>query len=861
MDTLGELLRRAWYLLNRRRFEAALTREMDAHREMMSEPRRFGNTLRLREASRDVWGWTWVDDIARDVRLAMRALRRTPGFTVVTVSSLVLGLTLAAATIAVANAYLIRSLPYAEAQRLYHVMYAPPGPFEPGGLSALDWTSVNDVVELPVTSTGETFYLSQGGYAQPSRGLRVSRGFLEALGVRAALGRALTNDDFASAADDAVMIGHALWRTRFAADSGVIGQQFRADLGEQGAEGRTFRIVGILPPGFWFGRESTEMVDVLLPLRTAARTYMVRLREGAPVSLAEQRITEAARVVATSVPADWTGVHLESAHERYVSGVRPIIVGITIAAALVLVIACVNVAVLVLLRALHRQKEMSVRVALGAGRRHIVRLLVAESGLLCAIALAIAVVATAFALRALAPLIETQLGRPAPHGMSAIAIDSTVLIAVATVGVLIAMSLSLLPLVTPWRHRLAETLRSAGRHGTDGMSMRRLRGLMVAVEVAGSLVLLVACGMMLRSVVQMARTDLGFRPDRVVRVRAVVPSRVYPDAAARYAFYTRLTDRAAGLARSRAALTSWPPFAESMPMPLVADGRGDGEARAGVMTVGPDYFNVLGIVLREGRAFTTNDRLGGEPVVIVSETLARRLWPTGSALGRRVRAVEGAGQSTPSPNWRTVVGVARDVRQTYADPELADVYLPFYQIPPDRYGTFYVETAMPALALETQLRAAIAETDPVAIVRDVSTVASENRQFAGTRFLTLMLSAFAGFAAFLAVVGIYGVIAYAMLQRRRELAIRIALGATRQAVTRLSVRNGSVMLVGGLAAGVLAAAAASRVIQSRLYGVPAFDVWTLLVACALLGLAGLVAIWWPARRASGVNPVTILGDT
>ena len=296
-------------------------------------------------------------------------------------------------------------------------------------------------------------------------------------------------------------------------------------------------------------------------------------------------------------------------------------------------------------------------------------------------------------------------------------------------------------------------------------------------------------------------------------------------------------------------------------MPLVADGASDLKPTAGTTTVGPDYFLVLGTGIREGRSFTAADRAGSEPVAITSETLARRLWPNESAVGHRVRVVEGAGSSEPAATWRTVVGVAQDVRQTYADAELGDIYLPFHQVPAERFGTFYLRTDMAATAVETQLRSALAESDPLAIVRGAADVESENRQLAGTRFLTMMLSAFAAFAAVLAIVGMYGVIAYAVLQRRREFAIRIALGATRQAVTRLSMRAGSVVLACGLAGGVLAAAGAGRVLESRLYGVPAFDLWTMLVASVVMGVAGVLAIWWPARRAAAVDPVTILGDT
>jgi predicted permease len=859
MSALGEGLRRVWYLLNRRRFDRALAEEMEAHREMMREPARFGNTLRLRERSRDAWGWVWVDDLARDVRLAARALRRTPGFTIVTLASLVIGLTLAASTIAVANAYLIRSLPYPEADRLYHVMYALPGPYEPGGMSALDWKSVNDVVEYPVTAASATVYLADGGLEQPFRARRVNTGFMQALGVRASLGRTFSTEEVAPTSDRAVMIGDGVWRERFGADSGVIGRVFRAEGGSGRAEAQTFRIVGVLPPGFWYGRGSSALVDILMPLTEPERTYMVRLRPGVPVGLAERRITGAARAVGTSLTADWSGVRLESAHERYVGPVRPVLLGATIVAGIVLLIACTNVAVLVLLRALHRQKEMAVRVALGAGRRHIARVLAAESAWLCGGAIVLVVTLAAFLLRPLAPLIERQLGRPAPGGASSIGVDSTVLTGLAFAAVAIALSLCLVPLATPWRRHLADTLRSAGRADTDRASMRRIRGALIGLELAGSFMLLVACGMMLRSVVQMIDTDLGFRTDGLARVRVVVPARTYPDDKSRYAFYRRVTGQASSIAGGKVALTSWPPFVESLAFPVI-DESGGARAKAGVTAVGPDYFAVLRIAVREGRVFSAQDREGAEPVAVIGGAVARRLWPGASAVGHRVRVVERAGTDTPSDTWRTIVGVVDDVRQGYADTDVADVYVPFFQVPPDVYGAFYVQTAAPAITLATSLRAAVSETDSQALVRDVLRADDENRQLLGTRFLTALLSAFALFAAFLAVVGMYGVIAYAVGRRQREFAIRVALGATRQTVTALSMRSGGLVLALGLAAGGVAASGAGRVLRSQLYGVPQVDLWSLLGAGGLLALAGLLAIWLPAHRAASVDPVTVLRE-
>jgi putative ABC transport system permease protein len=856
MHFIGEWRRRLWYLLNRRRFEDALKLEMEAHRAMLDDPKRFGNTLRLREASGDVWGWAWLDAFARDIRFAARALRRTPGFTVVTILSLALGLAFAASTAAVVNAYLIRSLPYPAADRLFHVRYAPPGPWEPRGMSALDWQSVDDVVEFAVASAGETFYLTGGGYAQPARGLRASPGFLEGLGVRAVVGRSLTRNDFSAAGEPVVLIGHSLWRDRFGSDPGIVGRILHAETESQTGPAESWRIVGVLPPDFYYGRDSRDKVDILVPLPARVRTYMVRLRPGIPVAAAERRITEAARSVASGLPPDWTGVHLESVRARYLAQVRPILMSVTFAVGLVLVIVCANVAVLMLLRTLRRQKEVALRIALGSARRHIGRMLAAETALVCTGALALGLAMTNLALGLLAPLVETHLGRSAPGGTAAIAVDWTVALVVGGLAALIALSLAFLPLLTPWQRRLADTLRGDDRSGADGPTMRRLRGSLIALEVAGSLVLLVSCGLMIRNVVGMLRTDLGFATDGLVRARIVLSARNYPDAAAFRRFYEQFSVRLSALAGSPVVFTNWPPFFETPKQFVETMSSGEGGVTAGVMMVSANYFPTLGVEVRQGRGFRAGDAAAAEPAAVVSETLARRLWPEGRAVGQRLRSVEQTPGGSTAGAWRTVIGVAADVRQTYGDTDLHDLYLPF--VPDGRFGSFFLRTDRPASSLVPALREVVAGIDPRAVIHEPHSVESENGQLAGARFLTSMLTGFAAMAAFLAILGIYGVTAYAAQQRERELAIRVALGATRRAVLVLFLKDGGLVLVAGIVAGLVSAYPVARVLRNQLEGVRSVDALTVAGTCALLFSAGIAAIWWPARRASARSPMVVL---
>ena len=793
-----------------------------------------------------------------DLRFALRQLLKDRGFTVVAVASLAVGLALTASTLAVVNAYLLRSLPYPTADRVYHLRYAPVGPWEPRGMTGIDWKSLDDVVTDAITSSGSTFYLGEPGSVTRARSLQVSPGFLRGLGVQTSMGRTFTEEEFATGGESVAVIGHALWRDRFASDPQIVGRTLRVTREDEQQE--TLRIVGVLPPGFWFGRDSSDAVNIMTPLRTRVRAYMVRLREGVPVAFAEKRITEAARRVGSDFRPDWTGCHLQSAHDRYVENIRPVLVGITVAVAIVLVLVCVNVAVLLLLRAMRRQKEVVVRVALGAKPAHLLRMVAAEAGLICMTALGAGLALTSMTLHLLVPLVEAQLGKPAPTAPSAIQIDATVLGVLGGVSLLIALSLAFVPLVVPWQRRLADALRSQGTVATDSPFMRRVRSSLIAFEVAGSLVLLVGCGLMIRSAVNLTNTDLGFNSEQVLCVGVRLPARPYTNAPALHRFFTALNERLPQETNSRVALmTAFPSFYPANTHRFEVTEAPTDEPPVGLMKVGAGYFQVYDVPLRQGREFTPADRLGSEPVAVVSETFARRLWPNGNAIGRQIRVAEGDMPGDALGPWRTIVGVVGDIHQGYEDSDLRDLYLPFLQSP-SRFASVHVRTDRPLSFWDQSVRAAAAPLDPYVMITPAATIVSQDRQQAGTRFLTSMLTGFAAFAAFLAVLGIYGVTGYAVQQREREIAVRVAVGADRSAITRLFLKEGARVLAFGLGLGLFGAFWAVRILESQVYGVQPFDLVTRVAACALMIIAGLAAVWWPARRAALRNPMMVLKE-
>ena len=613
-------------------------------------------------------------------------------------------------------------------------------------------------------------------------------------------------------------------------------------------------VVGVLPPAFWTSRT----IDVMLPLRTGVvTTFMVRLREGVPVAEAERRITRLTEGAAKAIPAGWSGVRLRSVHEQYVAPLRPVLLAITTATVLVLAIVCANVVVLMLLRSTRREKEIALRLALGAGRTHVLRMLVAESCLLSISALGLGLALIAVTLRALAPLVEQNLGRSVPGGTAGIAIDETVLMAAGGIGLVVMMALSLSPLLSSWQPDLFSSLRRDGHGGVGSPTGRRVRSALTAAEVAGSVALLVGCGVMVRTVVHLMRTDLGVETSRVVRAQVTLPARPYSTPTALTGFYDRLLERM----DASTGLADWPPLIEPLRHPVEVEALDTTDLSVGVVGVNHGFFDTLGIRVIEGRPFTSADRIGAAPVAIVSEALARRLWPTGDAVGRRIRTTEEISVRAPLASWRTIVGVAANIRQTVTDEDLKDIYLPFHQVP-NRFTSVMFRTDRPAATWLGALRRAVSEINPeVAVSESPSLDFDAKRQVAGPKFLASLLTGFGTFTALLAVLGLYGVVTYAVHQREREIAIRIALGATSAGVTTMLVRHGAALLAVGLACGLVAALGVTRILQTQLHGVSTFDALSMTTTCVLLGSAGLVATWWPARRASQRSPIVVLkGD-
>jgi putative ABC transport system permease protein len=792
-----------------------------------------------------------------DLRIALRSLSKTHGFTGSAITTLGLAIALEVTVIAVVNAYLVRSLPYPAADRLYSVGYARPGDVYPEGLANLDWAEVSGVVEHLVSWDLDVFYLIGGDHPEPAPGAWVTPGFMRGLGIRPAFGRSFAAEEFEPGTPQVALISHSLWVNRFGSDSAVLGRPFEAYVSDRPDDPELFTIVGVLPPDFWHLNRYTE---VLTPLRAPSYPYLVRLRERVPPPVAERRIAELVRTGPTAITPGWR-LELRPVHREYASRVKPMLVAISVAVSLVLVIAGTNVAILILLRALRRQKEVAVRLALGAGRARLAGMLVTESLLLAAGG---SVVGTGLALLAttrLTPVIEAPLGRTVPGGAGAVSLDLTVLAAIVVLTLAIGVAMALAPLVITSRQSVFATMRRGRRGGLESARGRRTRFALVAVEVAGSLALLVGSGLMVRTVIRMVDIDLGMDATGIVAANLALRERSYPNNESQAAFYQRLL---AALAQTpgvtSVALAFPPPLAELRPQQIARGDDAGGGQPAGVFAVSPDFFLALGVPLVAGRAFVATDQAASEPVAILSDAAVRRLWPGGTAIGKTIRILERDAEIGDTGVRRTVVGVVGNVRHSPTDEETADVYLPLFQRP-SRFARLLLRATGGPEPWLPRLRSVVKEIDPevaVSAVRMFDDYVAE--QLARPRLLASLFVGFGLFATALALMGVYGVMAYAVEQREHEVAVRMAVGADRGAIIRLFASEGGAVLLVGIVAGGFGAVAIGRVLEAQLYGVRAVDLATLVAASLGLAVACGAAIWWPARRASGIDPAVALRE-
>lgn len=809
----------------------------------------------------------WEDEMFQDLRYGVRMSLNRPGFSAVVILILALGIGATSAIFSVVNAVLLRPLPYPEPDRLMVFATSEPGRINTStGPDFVEWRNQCRTCEQLAAYTGAWPGNLTGG-TEPDRVkvARVTENLFATLGVQPLLGRIFlpeemgrpaSGSDWQTTGSTAVILSYILWQRRFGADPAVIGKTVKL-------EGDVCAVVGVMPDGFKFPDEAEAWTPVTIsPTRNNAYLRLIaRLRADVTQVQAEAELTTITRQSEKAWPQQFRGreVKLASLQQQLVGNVRSSLLIFLGAVSFVLLIACANVANLLLARAATRQKEMAVRAALGASRLRIIRQLLTESLLL-------AVVGGGLGLWLAFGLLKLLLVF-APQGiprLTAIKIDPWVLGFTLLLSILTGVIFGLAPALQASRLNLNTTLKEGGTRAAGG-ARQRLRSLLLVVEVSMALILLIGAGLLLKSFAQLRETKLGFKPDHVLTASVTLPQASYPTAAQMKAYYQQSLPRLAARPEVQAVgLVNSLPLGNSG-VSIQGDVSFEGETQgqrkiyASKVAVGGDYFRALGIPLMKGRAFAERDTADAPGVAVISEALARLLWPNQDALGKRINV------ELPGETWREVVGVVGDVRQReMGAPPALTVYQPFYQVSDTARWfvgemTLVIRTAGEPGSFITGLRSELQTVDkelPLYNVAAMEQVVA--KKIADPRFYSLLLGTFSSLALILAAAGIYSVISYSVTQRTHEIGIRLAIGAQARDVLGLVVGQGMVHVLIGLVLGLAGALALTRVLSDFLYQVSATDPATFALLAGLLAAIALVACWLPARRATKVDPLIAL---
>jgi predicted permease len=803
----------------------------------------------------------FIETTWRDIRFGVRALVHSPIFAVVTVLSLALGIGANTAIFSVVNGLLLRPLPYPESEQIVDVWHTPPQQSFPGldrfsvsPANYLDWKAQSNAFEQMAIYTYTGLSLSTSNDPLPLIGAAVSSDFFSVLRTNAMQGRTFTPDEEQPGRDQVVVISHGLWQRAFGANPNIVGQTLTLN-------SRSFTVVGIMPAGFQLPREA----DLWVPLAwddkerqtRSIHDYIViaRLKQSVSLPQAQAEMSTISTRLEQQYPEEnsgWGAVVIPL-REDLVGDIRTALLVLFSAVGFVLLIACANVANLMLARGANRQKEIAVRIALGAGRARLVRQLLTESVLLAVTGGVLGLLLAVWGSRMLVRL--GSLPNSGDIGIDTWALGFTLLVSFAA-GIIIGI----VPALQFTKSSLSETLKQgSGRTGGSPMKQHTRKALVVS-EVALSLVLLIGAGLMIRSFWKLQNVDPGFDTSNALTMSVALTPIRYSEPHQQLAFLDRAMEqiRAVPGVVSVGTTTTIPLAGGGSTQPFSIEGRPTGtiaeQPMAQTRYISPDYFKAIGIPLRQGRFFSDQDRDNSVPVIIISEAMARRFWPGENPIGKRLtpsfHSKEGA---------REIVGVVGDVKARGLDSDASTMmYLPYKQAPRP-FMSFVVRTSSNPESLVQPVSRAIYSIDKEQALTDVQTMDQVLMQsLSDRRFNMTLLLTFAGVALVLAAVGVYGVMNYTVTLRRRELGIRMALGAKASDVLRLVLRQGLTLTLIGVGAGLISAYALTRLMASLLYGVTATDYLTFASVSAVLIVVGLVASFVPARRATKVDPTIAL---
>jgi putative ABC transport system permease protein len=804
-----------------------------------------------------------METLITDIRYGVRGLWKRPGFTVVAVLTLALGIGANTAIFSVVNAVLLKPLQFHDPDRLVLVWedatFAGFPHNTPAPANYVDWKTQSQSFADMAATAEETFNLTGDGDPERVAAYSVTANFFPLLGVPPALGRVFTADDDRPGAHNVAVLSHGLWQSRYGSDPQIVNRDIQLN-------GEKYTVVGVMPGGFQFFESDVRLwVPIGFTSEQLANRgghylkVVARMKPGVTLDQAQADLAAVMARVAKDHPEETMegklGAFAVPLREELAGDVRGSLVVLFVAVACVLLIACANVAGLLLARAVARRREIALRIALGAGRVRVVRQLLTESLLLAAVAGVLGSVLAYWSFAFLQKLVPEQMAL-----LTSLTLDLRILVFTLLISLATGVIFGLVPALQSAKVDLNEALKQSTRVTSTG----KLRSALIVGEVALSLVLLVCAGLLIQTLFQLFNQYSALQPEQVLTMRTVLPRTKYEEPQKRDAFYKQVLDRvehlpgvvSAGYTTSvplvwKGGTSGFVPEGLSSPIPGLA-------YDANHRQVSANYLQTMNIPLRAGRYFDSRDNANSMAVVIINETMARQYWPGQNALGRRFNV----GDPNDGP-WAEIVGIVADVRQMGLDePVKAEMYLPYQQVP-DWPGytprDLAIRTLGDPMSIAGSVRQIVREVDPDQPISNIATMADVlGDEAAQRRIGMIMLAAFAGLALLLASLGIYGVLAYFVTQHTNEIGVRIALGANRRNILALVLKKGMGLTLLGIAIGLATSFAFTRLMSSLLFGVKSSDPVTFTVVPLLLVVVALLACWIPARRATKVDPMIAL---